>query len=82
MATGARKYSTVARPYVITFHATGTRYLLTSEEAQRLLDEYPIVRAYQNRIILQGHNTPDPKQRVTLEPATVGGGVAFTWTRD
>lgn len=73
----APKYCTVSRPYVITFHATGTSYPLTSDEAQRLLDEYPIVRGSRNQIVLPGHNTADPKQRITIRPATIGGGPAF-----
>jgi hypothetical protein len=71
------RISTVDRPYTVTFHATGTSYPLTSEEAQRLLDEYPVVRATRNRVVLPGHNTPDPRQRVSIQPATLGGGPAF-----
>ena len=69
--------STVARPYILTFLASGTSYPLTSDEAQRLLDEYPAVKATRNRVVLPGHNTPDPKQRVVLQAATLGGGPAF-----
>ncbi len=65
------------RPFVLTFHATGTSYPLTSDEAQRLLDEYPAVTATRNRVVLQGHNTPRASERTTLRPATIGGGVAF-----
>lgn len=68
---------TVARPYTLTFHATGQSYPLTSEEAQRLLDEYPAVSATRNRVVLHGHNTSDPKQRTSIRPATLGGGPAF-----
>jgi len=71
------RISTVPRPYILTFHATQTTYPLTSEEAQRLLDEYPAVTATSQRVVLPGHNTPDPQQRVTLQPATRGGGPAF-----
>jgi hypothetical protein len=66
------------RPFVLTFRATGQSYPLTAIEAQRLLDEYPAVKATRNRVVLQGHNTSDPKQRTTLHPATLGGGPAFT----
>jgi hypothetical protein len=71
------KVMVVARPYLLTFLATNTTYPLTSDEAQRLLDEYPIVLATRNRVVLQGHNTSDPKQRCLIEPATRGGGSAF-----
>jgi hypothetical protein len=70
------------RPFLLTFHATGTTYRLTSNEAQRLLDEYPAVSATRNRVVLPGHNTADPKQRATLRPATLGGGPAFIVKRD
>jgi hypothetical protein len=73
----APKVTVTARPYVITFHATGTTYPLTSEDAQRLLDEYPAVLATRHRVVLPGHNTADPKQRTTIRPATRGGGAAF-----
>lgn len=71
------KITAAQRPFLLTFHATGTTYPLTSDEAQRLLDEYPAVRATRNRVVLVGHNTGDPKQRTTIRPATVGGGPAF-----
>jgi hypothetical protein len=72
---------TVERPYLLTFHASGHTYPLTSEEAQRLLDEYPVVTATKYRVVLPGHNTPDPTQRATLRPATLGGGPAFEVSR-
>lgn len=72
---------TQPRPYVLTFHATGTAYPLTSEEAQRLIDEYPIVRATRQRVILAGHNTADARQRTSIQPATRGGGPGFEVTR-
>lgn len=78
---GAPKVSTVARPYIVTFLATGQSYPLTSEEAQRLLDEYPAVTASRNRVVLPGHNTSDPKQRCVLQPSTKGGGPAFVVKR-
>ena len=68
---------TVSRPYLLTFHATGTTYPLTSEDAQRLLDEYPAVTATKNRVVLPGHNTSRASERCTLRPATLGGGPAF-----
>lgn len=71
------RITAMARPYTLTFLATRTSYPLSSEEAQRLLDEYPAVTATRNKVVLVGHNTPDPKQRVVLAPATRGGGPAF-----
>jgi hypothetical protein len=73
----APRISTVARPYLLTFHASGHTYPLTSEEAQRLLDEYPAVRVNSQRVVLQGHNTPRTEERTTIRPATLGGGPAF-----
>ena len=72
---------TVKRPYTLTFRATGQRYPLTSDEAQRLIDEYPVVTATRNRVVLQGHNTGKASERTTITPATVGGGPAFTVSR-
>lgn len=71
------KITAVQRPFRITFLATHTSYPLTSEEAQRLLDEYPVVSATRNRVVLQGHNTNKASERTILRPATVGGGPAF-----
>lgn len=71
------KISTVARPYILTFNASGHSYPLTSEDAQRLLDEYPAVTATRNRVVLQGHNTSRASERSVIRPATLGGGPAF-----
>lgn len=71
------KISTVARPYMLTFLSSGHSYPLTSEEAQRVLERESVVSASRNRVVLYGHNTPDPKQRIVLQPATRGGGAAF-----
>lgn len=70
---------TVERPYLLTFNGSGHTYLITSEEAQRLLNEYPAVSASRNRVVLPGHNLPasDRASRSTLVPATLGGGPAF-----
>jgi len=75
------KVTAVARPFVVTFLATGTTYPATSSDVQNMLDEYPAVTASKFRVILQGHNTPDPKQRVLIQPATRGGGPAFVVER-
>lgn len=72
------KVNAVNRPYTLTFRATGTSYLLTSEEVQRLLDEYPVISATRNHVVLPGHNTGDAAQRCDIRPATRGGGPAFT----
>lgn len=73
---------TPSRPYAMTFRwdtidATSTR-LLTTEEAQRLLDHYTPLTATAARVVLQG-DAPD--LTYTLTPATRGGGPAFTITR-
>jgi hypothetical protein len=73
----AKRITVVERPYILTFRASSHSYLLTSTEAQRLLDEYPAVRASARRIVLPGHNTNDPAQYSELRPATLGGGAAF-----
>lgn len=72
----------VDRPYLLTFHATGTSYPLSADEVRNLLREYPIVTATKYRVVLPGHNTADPKQRCTIRPATLGGGPAFLVTRE
>src|SRR5690606_33471328 len=71
------KIQTVSRPYIMTFAATGTSYRLTSDDAQRAINEYPVVSATRHRVILSGHNTLDAQQRVIIRPATAGGGPAF-----
>jgi hypothetical protein len=76
------KIQTVARPYTLTFRSSGHSYPLTSEDAQRLLDEYPAIKATSQRVVLMGHNTGDPRQRTILQPATRGGGPAFIVDRE
>lgn len=71
------KITATERPYVLTFRASGHSYTLTSEEAQRLLDEYPAVSAKPNHVVLPGHNTSCAAERCDLRPATIGGGRAF-----
>lgn len=75
------KITACQRPFLLTFLATGTTYPLTTEETQRILDEYPAVKATKYRVILQGHNTSDPRQRTVIQPATRGGGPAFIVSR-
>lgn len=67
------RINTVARPYILTFYATGASYPLASEEVQRLLDSYPVVSATKNRVILRG----DDGRRASVQAATLGGGPAF-----
>lgn len=71
------KISVVERPYTLTFHSSGHVYPLTSEEAQRLLDEYPAHKANSQRVVLVGHNSDKAYDRTTILPATRGGGPAF-----
>jgi len=73
----AKRIYTVDRPYQLIFHGTGAVYPLTSEAAQRLLDEYPAVTATKFRVVLPGHNTARAAERVSIRPATIGGGPAF-----
>lgn len=68
----------VERPYVITFLATGTSYPLSSVEVQRLLDEYPLLEAKENLVVLRA----DDGAKCWIAPATLGGGPAFTFTDD
>jgi hypothetical protein len=71
------RIQTVARPYMLTFRSSGHSYPLTSEDAQRLLDEYPAVTATKSKVVLHGHNTGKASDRTELRPATLGGGPAF-----
>lgn len=72
-----KKVRALERPFHLTFLATGTTYPLTSEEAQRLLDEYPILEASRNRAVLRA----DDGHKTVITPATLGGGAAFEVTR-
>jgi hypothetical protein len=66
------RVQTVARPYTLTFQETRTSYPLSSVEAQRLIDNYPVISATRNRVVLRGDGTTS-----VLTPATLGGGNAF-----
>ena len=70
----APKVTVVARPYVLTFQSSGNSYPTTSEDAQRLIDGYPVLTATKYRVVLRGESG----ERCVLRPATVGGGPAFT----
>lgn len=71
------KVTAIDRPFVITFQGSGHSYPVTSEEVQRLLDEYPIVRASRYRVTLQGGNSAHAYDRTVIQPSTRGGGAAF-----
>lgn len=70
------RVQTTERPYILLF-ASGNQYRLTSEEAQRLIDSYPVVEASRNQVSLRGDDGTVSK----LTPATIGGGNAFEVTR-
>lgn len=58
---------TVERPYILSYR-DGSSFLLTSEEAQRILDAYPAtVRGGEAHL----------KEGGKISPATLGGGPAF-----
>jgi len=61
------------RPYVLTFHTSGHSYPLSADDTQRLLDNYPALRATRYQVTLRG----DDGTRSTIRPATRGGGPAF-----
>lgn len=75
------KITALDRPFLLTFVSSGHSYPLTRDDAQRLLDEYPAVRATRNRVVLAGHNSSRAYDRTILQPATRGGGPAFEVTR-
>lgn len=68
---------TVPRPYILTFSQSGNAYPLTSDEAQALIDTYPVIRASRNVVRLKSEGTGYAQ----LNPATLGGGSAFVVTR-
>lgn len=71
------KVYTVSRPYTVSFSLTGARYPLSSEEAQRLIDSYPVLVATRNRVTLRA----DDGRRTQITAATLGGGPAFVVER-
>jgi hypothetical protein len=64
------------RPYLLTFAASGHTYRLSSEETQRLLDNYPAVSATPRRVVLRG----DDGNLSVIRPATRDSLPAFTLT--
>jgi hypothetical protein len=74
-----RNIVAATRPFILTFHSGGS-HRLTSEEAQRLLDDQPTFRVSRDCVVFHGHTLPrTASSRVTLRPATLGGGPAFSW---
>ena len=72
-----RRPHVVPRPYLLHFPATGTSYPISSEEAQRLIDSYPVMSGSNSeRLFLRG----DDGHISQLYPATLGGGPAFEWS--
>lgn len=67
------------RPFILTFPLTGSQHLLTSDDAQRLLDtqRVQVTSATRSRVTFCTHDGT----RSVLEPATRGGGAAFVITR-
>lgn len=63
-----------SRPYVMTLPASGNSYPASAEEVRTLAAEYPLVKIGANLLILRA----DDGQNVRIEPATLGGGPAFT----
>lgn len=72
------RITAAARPFTLTFLSSGNSYPATSEEVQRLLDEYPAHTATRNKVVLRGDGGGN---NTVLLPATRGGGDAFTIDR-
>jgi hypothetical protein len=70
------KVSTVPRPYHLSFQQGGT-YPISSDEAQRLIDNYPAKSATKYCVILRA----DDGRNCSITPATLGGGPAFEIVR-
>jgi hypothetical protein len=75
------KIQTVPRPYILTFHASGEHFALTSADAQRLVDDCPVLSATPYRVVLAG-TWAQTEAPCTLRPATLGGGPAFVIERE
>jgi len=67
------KVYALARPFILDFGTPGGRYPITSEEAQRLIDSYPVLSANRTAVVLRA----DDGGKVRITPATLGGGPAF-----
>jgi len=66
------RFYAVNRPYILS-HQDGRAYVLTSEEAQRLLDAYSATVRKGTAYL----KDEEGKIVATLSPATPGGGPAF-----
>jgi hypothetical protein len=66
------------RPYTIVFKSSGHAYPMSRADVDRLLAEYPVVKATRNRIDLRGDGQGNDTYIVA---ATLGGGDAFTVSR-
>ncbi len=75
-----RTITAASRPFLLTFVSSRHAYLLTSDDAQRLIDGNPIVRASSNLVVFEAHNKVSAQERSMLRPATLGGGPAFTFS--
>ena len=63
----------VSRPYVVTIGDMS--FPASSDDAQRTLDAYPVVKFSPDLVVLRAGDRPSI--RVRLVPATLGGGPAF-----
>jgi hypothetical protein len=70
------KVTVTSRPYTLSVDGTPNSYLLTSIEAQRLIDASTILNVAPNRVDVSGAG-----ERTIIRPATLGGGDAFLFTR-
>jgi hypothetical protein len=61
----------VQRPYLVTVGEQ--TYPISSDQAQLLIDSWPVISVRANRVVLLGVNG----SHNVLVPATVGGGAAF-----
>ncbi len=66
---------TMQRPYLLTFKRGGS-FLLTSEDAQQLIDSAEVIAATRDRVRLQASGIES-----VLTAATRGGGPAFELPR-
>lgn len=69
---------TFPRPYTMVFKSSGHAYPMSRADVDRLLAEYPIVKATANRVDLRGDGTGNDTYIIA---ATLGGGPAFAITR-
>lgn len=65
------------RPYILTFANSGSAFLISADEARRLVANYPVLAMSAGRLTLRS----DDGSRTFITPATLGGGPAFTRAR-